>query len=288
MDRRNFLAAASFFASSVAASKSFGRTIMNKKNIKREYGWAFQHESPEYIDLTGTCPDKMMASMREADRTFQVDIEPWNTLQFQGSQGSCAGHALSHMSQIVFTQNTGIKRMFSRACGYYEAQRFDGINGDRGSTISGGIQTMQAGILLEDDWKYPARYDNRRPEGFDTAPRLRIPHSKRLLSADQVWEFLKAGGVVQTGITWGPSFEKERADRSNGIGYGGHSTILYGFDPEDPEGWCVHHNSWDGWGDNGRSFWSKQFIADILKQRWTMLVGYQAQGLDIDPRLFEV
>lgn len=286
MRRRKFISASAAIVAGAFSSRAVGSETV--QGNARKYGWDYRNENVEAIDLTGLSPDVIMSAMRQEEQTpFNVSAPAWNTLQFQGNQGACAGHAIAHMSQIVLTQNTGIKRMFSRANGYYEAQRKDGIIGDTGATISACTKVMSDGMMLEEHWPYPSKYDNTRPTDFEDAPRLRVPHTRTLTNADEVWEFLLAGGVVQTGVMWGPSYEEMRADECRGMGYGGHSTILYGFDPNDPD-WCVHHNSWDGWGIDGRSYWSKNFIKGCLEQRWNILVGYQAVGLGVDKDLWDV
>jgi hypothetical protein len=254
-------------------------------HIDREYGWLKKEERREEL-LEAYCPDQLMKAMKEVEPKFNVNADPWTSLQYQGLQGACGGHALSHIAQVAFMQATGVKRYFSRACGYYESQRYDGIRGDRGCTLAGGQKLMQAGIVLEKDWVYPERYNNRRPANFADLPRLKIPASKPLKTADQIWAFLEAGGAVQTGVSWNNSFEPLFADRAQ-IGGGGHSTMLYGFHPEKPE-YCVHHNSWRGWGDNGRSYWTKNFLNDCLKDPWAVFIGYQATGLHLDKELWTV
>ena len=256
-------------------------------NVIRSYGWLPQHENPGLIDELGGDPDVMMRAMFDSEPTFELDIEPWVTLFWQGSQGACQGHALAHMAQIVFTQHSGIKRFFSRAWAYYESQRHDGIRGDMGSTLAGGARVMADGLGLESDWAYPRRYSNRRPSGFEEMPRLKIPFSKRLTDADQCWAWLQAGGVIQTGVTWNRSLEALFVDRYRSGGMGGHSTICYGFHPDKPD-YCVHMNSWKNWQDEGKSYWKKQVFADLLKQRFTVLMGYQVGGFNIDPEIFEM
>lgn len=259
--------------------------------IQRQYGWIRELEDENIINETGTDPSEMILAMASTDDppTYDIHAEPWADLFWQGSQGACQGHALAHMAQIVFAQNTGNRRHFSRAQCYYESQRHDGIRGDRGSTLTGGMKVAtEDGIVLEDDWKYPSRYNNARPSNYNELPRVKFKHSKRMKDADEIWSFLLAGGVVQTGLTWNGSCERDYADSYSFNGAGGHSTILYGFESGSDDKWCIHHNSWKNWGidRSGRSCWSKNFIAGVCKERWSVFIGYTVGEMEADGEIY--
>lgn len=258
--------------------------------VKRVFGWIASAERHEVIDEIGHDPSDLILAMssNEDPPVYDVQAEPWADLFWQGSQGACQGHALAHAAQVIFAQNTGHKKYFSRAQCYYEAQRHDGIRGDRGSTLTGGMRVAtEDGICLESDWAYPARYNNSRPDGYGGFPRVKLLASKRLKDADEIWAFLMAGGAVQTGLTWNRSCESVRARYYRQGGAGGHSTLLYGFEADDMD-WAIHHNSWKNWGHEGtgRSFWSKDFIAGVCKERWSTFIGYSVGEMSADAELF--
>jgi len=114
---------------------------MNDRELPTyQLGYAINRESKPRLMSQGMDPRKMLGLARENKPDFNVDADPmamFGPLN-QGNQGSCQGHALAMCFQICYFLATGRIEAFSRAAGYYLAQRRDNINGDRGSTLSGG------------------------------------------------------------------------------------------------------------------------------------------------------
>ena len=256
-------------------------------NSQWQLGYAKESERKDEIDAEGQDPEQILVAMRAAYPTFNPYAKAWNRLFWQGQQGACQGHALAHAAQVMGVQKFGQLRYFSRACGYYEAQRFDGLNGDKGSTLAGGRKVLSGdGLMLETDWPYPSRYNNRRPANFPDAPRIRVDSSKQVRDADLIFDLLEAGAAIQTGLTWNSSCDQAVATRYQSGGGGGHSTLLYGLDKQ--TGYAVHHNSWRNWNGDGRSLWSKDFIKGVLQRdRWCVFMAYQAIDVEADSGIFD-
>jgi hypothetical protein len=255
--------------------------------VERSFGYLAESERPEEIDEYGLSPEIVLTSMRAEYPTFNAYAPPFLNLQYQGMQGACQGHALAHAFQLALVQKYGYQAIFSRGGAYYLSQRFDGIRGDKGSTLAGGQKVADSGLCLESEWPYPSRYDSRQPSTANGKLNFRMPGSKRIKDADLAWELLQAGAAIQTGVAWTNAFEREVSDRYTGaVSAGGHSTLLYGLD--EATGNAIHHNSWRNWMGDGRSQWTKSFFAQILKRdRWAVFVAYDSTNLQIPDDAFE-
>jgi len=247
-----------------------------------KFGYNFEAENVDEINAHGEEPENVLRLMRAAFPTHNPYVEPWSRLFWQGPQGACQGHALAHIAQVICTQFFSVQRTFSRACGYYEAQRKDGLSGDKGSTLNGGRKVLSVdGLVLEQDWPYPDRYDNRRPADFATLPRIIVKSSKTVADADLIYDLLEVGACIQTGVNWNASFDRPICDRHSNTPGGGHSTFLYGLNPDN--GNIRHHNSWQNWQQNGRNEWTLDFLKQILfRDRWAVFVAYQATDVTAD------
>ena len=239
------------------------------------YGWLDQREDPEVF----------LTRAKAAWPEFNPYSWSWTQLPNQGRQGSCAGHALSNCLQVALVQQYGVEALFSRGGAYYTAQKFDGIRGDRGSTLSGCQKVAESGLCLESEWPYPSSYNNRMPESANGNMNFKLMGSRRVKDADLAWELLGAGVPIQTGVQWNNSFEKEVCD-SHRSGGGGHSTMLFGID--ETTGNAINHNSWGtNWCEDGRNQWTKSFFARIVSSdRHAVFVAYDPTGLEV-PESFE-
>ena len=244
------------------------------------FGYILGNESEEILE-SGVSPEAVLTSLKASAKDFNPYARPWTTIEHQENQGSCAGHALAHAFHVCMVQKYGIQVRFSRGGAYYMAQAASGIEGDRGSTLSGCQAVANAGLCLESEWPYPEKYDNTRPEGIFDLMDFTLAGSSRVKDADLAWEILRNGGCIQTGVDWGDCFEKRVSDKYGGFMMGGHSTLLFGLDPKTDN--AIHHNSWgNGWMNNGRSQWTKNFFSQILKKdRWCVFVAYDPADLAV-------
>lgn len=256
--------------------------MSNGNHVERFFGYAFEHENRDQINEMGVEPDLVLQLARASYPAFNPHAPAWTNLQWQGRQGACQGHALAHAFQVAMVMRYSDHILFSRADAYYSSQKFDGITNDRGSTLNGGQKVAARGLCLEKDWPYPERYDNRMPDSAGGKQNFQMPGSKEIRDADLAWDLLKAGVMIQTGVAWTDSFEREISDSYSRSGnVGGHSTLLFGIDEEDR---AIHHNSWKSWMQDGRSKWTKNYFAQIIRNdRWAVFVAYDSTSLIVPP-----
>lgn len=242
------------------------------------------HDVEDFEFLKSLPGESSVLAMRGTYSEVRVDPRAVMKIENQGSVGSCQGHALSSCVELCYYIATGdLTRQLSRAFGYYETQRIDGINGDRGSTISGGIKLATTlGIPREELWKYSGRYENRRPSNWneivEDAKLHQVGQSYRMESYDGVRTFLGSGqGGISIGISWGGEVDRPVVNSFSGAGGGGHAIALLGlserFDQSGrPYVWML--NSWGAnWGNKGWSEWAPTAVEQMLRHRYTACFG---------------
>lgn len=215
----------------------------------------------------------------------EVTLDPRQVVKVenQRNQGACQGHSISSVVEwCYYLASNDLEKQLSRAMGYYESQRLDGIRGDRGSTISAGVKlATNTGICCESLWPYPSGYNQSRPSNWEDvkkdAATYRIGRSIRLTSYDAVRTFLGSGqGGINIGIGWGSGMSRAVVE-SYSSGGGGHAIALLALsDRKDSGGnpyvWML--NSWGTqFGNAGWSEWSPRAVSQMLQSGRTACIG---------------
>jgi len=216
----------------------------------------------------------------------------------QGQQGSCQGHSLSSCLEWCYAIATGgTVLQLSRAMAYYETQRLDGIRGDAGSTISGGVRlALSTGVCEEPLWKYPTAYNPNRPANWEevktNAAKYKAGRAIKIRTYEEYRAFVGSGqGGVHIGIAWGNAMNVPVVDRFT-PGGGGHAIAgLCLSERVDSQGrpyiWIL--NSWGvsfgsreepGWQE-----WSATAVSQMLAHQWTEMIGISDMP-DAKPRKF--
>ena len=256
-------------------------------------GWL--HEQEDRVYLSGLNSDAAVMGLVGSYQEVTIDPRDVLKVENQSNQGACQGHAISSVCEWCYILESGnLDLQLSRAMGYYETQRLDGIRGDRGSTIAGGVKlAKKTGICEESLWPYPRGYNNRRPQDWeavlDNAGQYKIREGYRLNSYGTIRTFLGSGqGGISIGIRWGSSMSKPVVD-SFRAGGGGHAVGLFSLsERKDATGrnYCWMMNSWgQRWGNEGWSEWSPKAIEQMLKDRFTVAIGLSDMP-GVQPREF--
>lgn len=244
--------------------------------------WLHDLEDTTFLDsLSSEVP---VLAMRGTYDEVRLDARKVMKVEQQGAVGSCQGHAISSCVEMCYYIATNdLSRQLSRAYGYYESQRIDGIKGDRGSTISAGIKlAMSRGIPREELWKYSGRYNNARPANWQEietdAAKHKVGKSYRMTTYDGVRTFLGSGqGGISIGISWGGEMDRPIVNSFSGSGGGGHAISLLALSERlDNDGrpyvWMM--NSWgSNWGNQGWSEWAPRAVEQMLSHRYTACFG---------------
>jgi hypothetical protein len=246
-------------------------------------GW--RHDLENW-DAVGSleCVDEQLLLMAADAMEVALDPRLILTCHNQGPVGSCRGHSGSTIAEWIQVLITGevpaVER--SRAMMYYETQRIDGIRGDRGSTIMGGVKLLRdIGLCRESLWNYRPTYSPQRPSNWNEilkdAESGRVVRSVRLQSYDAVRAFLGTGqGGVDCGIMWSSAYARPVVERYNGGG-GGHAIALPVLsERKDSHGrpyvWMFNSHGMQS-GVNGWSEWSPSFVDAAIRSRGNVFVG---------------
>lgn len=242
------------------------------------FGYPIELENKAELVAFGESPKVVLKAYKESFPDFNLKADPATLLRIlnQANQGACQGHALALIFSICFWLATGRWLNFSRAAAYYLSQRFDGIRGDRGSTLNGGrkVATIH-GLCLEEDWRYPSQYDPTEPPNVPYLYKLKV--TKPFATLNEVIDWIDAGLPIQTGMAWNASCQKEIVDayRSGG---GGHSTVFW---LRSQLNNIKMPNSWgESWNGDGINEWTEASIAAVLRDRMATLIGYAPDGIE--------
>ena len=254
-----------------------------------EGGWRIDQEDFQNLDQNFNFENEVLLMMGDYEAN-DFDARDILKVEIQRSQGACQGHSISSCVEMASCIAIGEKSLeLSRAMGYYETQRLDGIRGDRGSTISGGVKLATGtGICKEELWSYPSKYNPKRPSNWqgilESAERFRAFKSVRIRSWDGLVTFLEAGlGSVSIGIRWNSSVNREHVTSYSGGGGGGHAVTLPQMSKKRP-GEVDMMNSWgDKWGDGGWATWTQKAFEQMLKDRFTVAIGVSDMS-NLEPR----
>lgn len=250
-------------------------------------GWRYDldFEQDRWQRLQAALADESpVLAMRGSYQEVAIDPRGFLKVENQGQVGACQGHSISSAVEWCYAIATGgDKIQLSRAYGYYETQRLDGISGDRGSTIEGGIRlAKEFGIPEESLWPYTGRYEPQRPKPIEelraNAAQYKIGKSYKLTTYDSIRTFLGSGqGAVHLGIMWNSSVQGGLVNSYSAAGGGGHAIGLYSLsERKDSAGnpflWMM--NSWgSSWGQSGWAEWSPNAVSQMLRALGTVFIG---------------
>jgi len=260
-------------------------------------GYPIELEDRKYLE--SLFPGSRLLAMRGSYNETRLDAKQILKVESQARQGACAGHSLSSILEWIYAIGTGGKRIqFSRAMAYYETQRLDGIRGDRGSTISGGVKLATiTGLCREELWVYPGNYNPARPSNWSQvqadAADYKIKNTIRIGSYDEYRVFLGAGlGGVHGGWNWNGTMEKSVVESFHPTNRdGGHSEagicLSTRLDSTGrPYVWIL--GSWgSGFAAGGWQEFSPTCIDQMCKHQNTALVGLSDME-NLEPRVFSV
>jgi hypothetical protein len=213
-----------------------------------------------------------------------IDHE-WLELPEQHSMGSCRGHSGAVGATVCNWIDTGGEVLpLSRMYVYLTSQQADGLVGDVGATIAGGIKAMsERGVPREETFPYPGQYSTHIPPAADAEAREhRILKHAPMRSYDDCFRWLATGvGVLDFGILWTQELADNTSgvlDRDRGRVLGGHAVLSFGYsrrvDRQDRK--YLWFGNWHGpqWGKNGRAE-----VAPALIDKWCRSPDCEVRGV---------
>jgi len=256
-------------------------------------GYRIDLEDKDGLLATSVTPRRLLMVGETPER-----VDPRNSplkdhgflqVEDQAQQGSCQGQALSETGEVCYYVATGKVIQLSRQMSYIGSQIEDKINGDRGSTLSGGTKLALKGICRESIGPYMSQYpghgyitNEMRKDGEN----FRLQSHTDIKSSDHGREFVGSGtGIIQIGIAWGNAMTPDSSgcitSFSAGSNSGGHSVVFAGYVPDSDVGkqsgsgwWWLLKNSWGKrWGVSGYAYVSPRAFDQMLKHQFTVMLG---------------
>lgn len=254
-------------------------------------GYPIDLENREELFSTSTqCPTYAFGDLPERvdPRRSELAEKGWLRVENQGQIGSCQGASLTTCLEYCYAVATHAVEQFSMMYAYLLSQKFDGINGDRGSTLSGGTKAAKQGICRDKLGPYPRTYPGMSwmtQAMHDDAKNFKLKSHTTLKSADEIRNYLGAGaGIVHIGIMWGNEMTPDANGcirRFSGSGGGGHAVVLCGYLPDSDVGqrsskgyWLLLQNTWaKRWGVQGFAYLDPSAAETMCRHRFSAIVG---------------
>jgi hypothetical protein len=253
-------------------------------------GYAINHERSQNIKRKFFTEEEWEKFDRLVSAPVGWEIKDILKTENQGNIGSCQGQSLTSVMEYCYYVATSRKLQLSRWYAYRESQIIDGIRGDRGSTIAGGVQLARTkGVCTEDLCPYPSRYTSQiNPLGTASAAELERDASNYIIEGvvginniNNASTFINAGlGGLHIGCAWNDnSFDGTVVERYSPRGAsGGHAWCIVGRgNLEDDLGTSfIMLNSWGkNWvnSDNGFKELMPLALQDLINDNQTVVVG---------------
>lgn len=262
----------------------------------RKLGWSYWSENRRGLRETGS----VFRLTKTVGKPVTFDSPPaWVQIEDQNPLSSCRGHSGSSNGELCnWIKTKGSVLQFSRMYAYLTAQRKDGIRGDNGATIFGGIEAYkETGFCLEETMPYTGQYDPEIPtEAIEEGKQHRLLSHVDLKRGGYAlaFDFLASGaGGIDMGIMIDEAYFYCNGvlDRLGGKRIGGHAFAgLFLSSRTDSRG---RHYIWSpgSWGlEFGKDGWIE--IAPTVFDQWCRDPNNEIAGTsDIEdfgePRAFD-
>lgn len=213
--------------------------------------------------------------------------------------GACQGYSLTENGEYCYAVHTGRVIQLCPIVAYVISQKFDGISGDRGSTLSGGTKAARDFGFVEhgkglSERSYPSGGHRAvTPEMATLASRIKLQSSVDI----RQWKIAKAFvgsfvGLGQFGTKWTQGLANPTSNgvikSISGSNYGGHAYTLAGYRKIDTldaairrdlpttkyEEVVLGKNSHSTrYGEKGWFYMIVEHYEQLARDNWTVVVG---------------
>lgn len=272
--------------------------------LHRAGGWRYELEDKAFLmGFQAPAPNLPRVDIAALPVT-QGYLLKFHKRELQARQNSCRGHATSScIEKAYWCETKGQTRQYSREFSYLTGQKEDGLTGDVGASMTGGLKAAQKyGICTEEVYPYTGQYPQNGfasipRKAFDAAKQTTLVSWRLLKNYEEVLAWLSEGiGGVQIGIHWNETCQPDPNGQLNMYAPGpfkgerdisGHALALLDWDKLqlDRSGrpYIGMANWHEDYGINGNA-WIAPNIVDWWCQNMEVHGLANVAGPDIAPR----
>lgn len=240
-----------------------------------KWGWDYQNEDRQELARSSVTPVYGDVDLKTAK---PLGVREWMRIENQKQLGACAGFSRSTVAELCYWLATKSVIQFSPMFCYITGQMIDGINGDRGSTISGHLKAAkQYGHCLEETMKYTGVYSRNIPQAaYTEGLNFQCLNGSKLTAYKDVAAYIAQGtGAVMMGVIMtrqnGPVIEKWSFD---GGGHGMPWVDISERRDRNGNPYLLRPNSWGTtWGDDGWQEDSPYAVEQIINHQYSEVIG---------------
>jgi hypothetical protein len=255
-------------------------------------GYNIELEDRQWLRATQSEPVVLM----RGDQPLNVDPRqsPLSSNGFlqvenQKSIGACCGVSGSDTGEFAFAHATGEVIQFDWMHAYIGTQIEDGINGDRGATLSGFTKYARKGLVPTKSNTYPDSYPGRRyitDEMESVRSKYVLASHSECNVSDEVRAYIASNlGIVHIGMPWGSAMQPDSLGCIDSwyttVRDGGHAWVICGYCEDSivrktsgAGWWHLCKNSWTiKWGLKGYFYVKPKDMDKILAHKFTSCYG---------------
>lgn len=247
---------------------------MRREAWPRDFATGLRFDPYDARDLLFVAPPRVLPQ--------RVDHrEECTPIRDQGSEGTCVGHALVGVAELLYWRKLGRPPDFSERWAYEKAKVHDewpGVDYE-GSSLRGAVKGWsKEGLCPEKAWPYvPGRPGRPGRTATSQAAAHPLAAYERCLGLESLKHAIHHRGAVIAGAS---IHEGWRAPAAGGeIPYtpaakelGGHAFVLVGYD--DARGLFWIRNSWGAaWGEGGFAGLTYQDALVNVRDAWSVSIG---------------
>lgn len=231
----------------------------------------------------------LAGDVSDMNPNYFPDPEKWGmSIENQGQIGSCQGNSITTAIEVCnYNKRNKSLKQLSRMHAYIETQKIDGIQGDNGSTITGGVKfAKEKGAILESLYPYPNSYPgwaahNRKIQdpSIVNAERSKIDTHVNIHSWEQGLLWIYQGGTLSLGTFWPIDLDGNAVCRKYSYSKGMHATCSCGIVKMGNEILIKTANSHSTRsGKNGYYFWTQYAFEKMLNTKYCLAIGVGLEG----------
>lgn len=241
--------------------------------MPKEYYTGLRFDPYDPRDLLFTAPPRVLP-VRIDNRDEATPVRD------QGKEGSCTGHALAAVAEMLYWRKLGNPPDFSERWAYEKSKKYDEWPGEDydGSSIRGAVKAWsKEGICEEKHWPYkPGKRGTPGPKAAENAALYPVEKYERCLGLENMKHAIHYRGAIIVGASIHRGWFEAKGKKIIGFApdkdiVGGHAFIMVGYN--DSKGFFWVKNSWGSeWGIEGYAGMRYQDAICNVRDAWAVSI----------------